>query len=280
MNVFRKQLLILSLATAAPVLWAQVPAAAPMAPVSSPAAPVSAPVAAPVSAAMPAPTAAPVATDAAALQPAALGTPPAPGQVQPLGNLMGVGVDYRIGPNDLLDVDVFGVPDLKRSVRVNSSGMVSLPLIGPVTLVGMTAQQAEADIAARYSEKYLQNPQVSVFIREFTTQRITIEGAVARPGIYPVTGQITLLRALALAGGGAQYADLTQIMLFRTLPGQPQQTLTFDLEKIRSGEEPDPPIRADDVLVVKRNPARAALRDSLFRDIIDSINPFSALRPN
>ena len=256
MKVFMNRLVLLCLAACPHVLWAQ--AAQP--------------------AAAAAPT--PVATDAAALQTATGTATPAPGLVQPLGNLMGVGADYRIGPNDLLDVEVFGVPDLKRSVRVNSSGMVSLPLIGAVTLAGMTAQQAETDIAARYNEKYLQNPQVSVFIKEFTTQRITIEGAVAKPGIYPVTGHITLLRALALAGGGGQYANLNEIMLFRNAPGQPQQTLTFDLEKIRSGEQPDPTIVADDVLVVKRSPARTALRDSLFRDIIDSINPFSALRPN
>ena len=64
-------------------------------------------------------------------------------------------------------------------------------------VAGLTAQDAEKLIAARYEEKYLQNPQVSLFIKEFTTQRITIEGAVAKPGIYPVTGQLTLLRALA-----------------------------------------------------------------------------------
>ena len=133
-------------------------------------------------------------------------------------------------------------------------------------------------IAATYGEKYLQNPQVSVFIKEFTTRRITIEGAVVKPGIYPITGQLTLLRALALAGGGAKYADLSEINLFRMgQSGQPEPTQTFDLDAIREGKEPDPPIVADDVIVVKRSAARTALRDSLFRDIIDSINPFSAL---
>lgn len=201
------------------------------------------------------------------------------GRPAPLGTLASLGADYRIGPNDLLDVEVFDVPDLKRTVRVNSSGQISLALVGNVTVAGASAQQAEELIAEKYAGKYLQNPQVSVFIREFTTQRITIEGAVAKPGIYPVTGQVTLLRALALAGGGAAYADLSEIMVFRVAPEGNKTTQTYDLTKVRAGELPDPPVLADDVIVVKRDPVRAALRDSLFRDVIDSINPFSVLAP-
>lgn len=201
-------------------------------------------------------------------------------QPQPLDTLSGLSADYRVSPNDLIEVEVFGVPELKRTVRVNSTGVVSLPLVGPVSLQGLTGQQAEERIAAAYAEKYLQDPQVSVFIKEFTTRRITIEGAVAKPGIYPVTGQLTLLRALALAGGGGSYANLSEIMLFRQgQDGTAAEPQTFDLNAIREGKEPDPVILADDVIVVKRSAARAALRDSLFRDIIDSINPFSGLAP-
>lgn len=225
------------------------------------------------------PTTAPSALPAAT--PGADGTLPpaadaaATGEPQPLNSLAGVGTDYRIGANDLLEFDVFGVPDMKRTIRVNSTGLVSLPLIGAVPLAGLTAQQAEALLAQRYGEKYLQDPQVSLFIKEFTTQRITIEGAVLKPGIYPVTGQITLLRALALAGGYAQYAELEQIMLYRMGADGKQVSHSFNLEQVRAGEVPDPLVQSDDVIVVKRNPKRTALRDSLFRDIVDTINPFS-----
>ena len=198
-----------------------------------------------------------------------------PSGPQPLDSLTGVGTDYRIGANDLLEFDVFGVPDMKRTVRVNSTGMVSLPLIGAVPLAGLTAQQAEALLAQRYGEKYLQNPNVSIFIKEFTTQRVTIEGAVIKPGIYPVTGQITLLRALALAGGYVQYADQETVMLYRMGPDGKQVTQSFNLEQVRAGEVPDPIVVSDDVIVVKRDARRTGLRDSLFRDIIDTINPFS-----
>lgn len=193
----------------------------------------------------------------------------------PSNVLASVGADYRLAPNDLLEFDIYGVPDMKRDVRINASGLVSLPLIGPIFIAGMTAQDAETMISSKYGEKYLQNPQVSLFIKEFTTQRITIEGAVLKPGIYPVTGQLTLLRALALAGGFVQYADVDEIMLYRIHLDGKRESFKYNLDKVRSGEVVDPDIKSDDVIVVKRDSKRTALRDSLFRDIIDTINPFS-----
>ena len=204
---------------------------------------------------------------------------PGNGRNIPLGTLASLGSDYRLGPNDLVDVEVFGVPDLKRTVRVNSSGHISLAMVGSIPVAGLSAQAAEELIALKYSEKYLQNPQVSLFIREFTSQRITIDGAIARPGVYPVTGEVTLLRAMALGGGGGSYADLSEIMVFRAGSNGEKVSHTYNLDKIRDGTMSDPLILANDVIVVKRDPIRAALRDSLFRDVIDSINPFSALAP-
>jgi len=200
--------------------------------------------------------------------------PAAEGAASPLNALTTVGPDYRIAPNDLIEFNVFGVPDMQRDVRVNASGEVSLPLIGSVPVAGLTAQVAEQQIATRYQEKYLQNPQVSLFIKEFTTQRVAIEGAVTRPGIYPVTGQLTLLRALALSGGFAPYADINQIVVYRGGTSGQREQFTYDLDKVRSGLEADPDIRSDDVIVVQRNARRAALKDSLFRDILDTLNPF------
>ena len=182
--------------------------------------------------------------------------------------------DYRMSSNDLMEFDVFGVPDMKRDVRVNASGDLSLPLIGQVPVAGLTAQAASRLIADRYKEKYLQDPQVSLFIKEFTTQRVAIEGAVLRPGVYPMAGQLTLLRALALSGGFAPYADLNQIVVYRNGAGGAREQFTYDLDKVRAGQEMDPNIRADDVIVVQRNARRTALRDSLFGDILNTLNPF------
>jgi polysaccharide export outer membrane protein len=188
--------------------------------------------------------------------------------------------DYRLAANDLLDVEVLDAENLRRTVRVNAAGAISLPLIGPVSVGGLTSQEAEERIAARYAEKYLQNPQVSIFIKEFTTERITVEGAVARPGIFPLVGQMTLLRALAVAGGFGSIANTSQVMIYRTNDQKVRESLTFDVEKIRAGKADDPAIKGDDLIVVQRDSARAALKDSLFRDVLDSLNPFSVLTPH
>lgn len=200
------------------------------------------------------------------------------GQAQPMNALAGFGADYRIGPNDLLEIDVYGVTELKRTVRVNSTGLVSLPLIGAIKVAGLTAQEAEAAIAARYGEKFLQDPQISVFIKEFTTQRVTIEGAVQRPGIYPLTGQITLLRAMALAGGRGDLANLENVMIYRTGPDGKLDSQTFDLDRVRSGEIPDPLVLPEDVIVVQRKPVRVLLRDSAVSDFINLLNPFNYMK--
>lgn len=225
------------------------------------------------------PAAAGMAPGAATQNNAAAAAATAANAVNPLTSLAGLGTDYTIGPNDLIDIDVYGVPELKRTVRVNSSGLVSLPLVGQVSLGGLTAQEAEKRLEKVYGEKYLANPQISVFIREFTTQRVTVEGAVAKPGVYPFTGQLTLLRTMALVGGGGPMARLDEVMVYRKAPDGRMETLTYNMEKIRDGTEPDPLIYAEDVIVVKRDATRALLRDSLLRDAIDAINPFSALAP-
>jgi polysaccharide biosynthesis/export protein len=192
--------------------------------------------------------------------------------------IVSLGNDYRVGPNDLLDVEVLDVENMKRTVRVNAAGVISLPLIGAVVVAGLTAQQAEAYIAERYAEKYLQNPQISVFIKEYTTERITLDGAVVRPGIYPLTGQITLLRALALAGGFGPIADSSEVRLFRVSEKGERQVAVFDVELIRTGKSDDPDIKGGDLIVVQRDANRKILKDSIFRDLLDSLNPFSVFR--
>ena len=95
---------------------------------------------------------------------------------------------------------------------------------------------------------------MSVFIKEFTSQRITVEGAVQKPGVYPIRGQTTLLQALAIAGGQGSLSDMNEVMLFRTENGE-KKTSKFDVVKIRAGELEDPMLANDDIVVVKRSPA-------------------------
>lgn len=108
--------------------------------------------------------------------------------------------DYIIGPDDLLDIEVFEVTDLKRSVRVSSRGYIGLPLIGQVTAKGRTPVQLEHEIAQKL-EKFIQEPIVSVSVKEYKAQRIGVMGAVKSPLVYSVTGQRYLLEMLSIAGG-------------------------------------------------------------------------------
>ena len=184
--------------------------------------------------------------------------------------------DYRIGPQDLIEIQVFGIDTLKREVRVNSRGAISLPLVGSIIIGGLTGEEAETLIAQKYEKDYLRDPQVSVFIKEYTSQRITLEGAVAKPGIYPIRGQTSLMQAIAIAGGQGQLSDLHEVLVYRREGGE-KKMYTYDLDKIRAGELEDPSLVNEDVVVVKRSPGRVALRDSFFGDLINILNPFNYL---
>ncbi len=218
-------------------------------------------------AATPAPPAVPVPVAAAAPEAVAATAPRSAAPIEALRQ-------YRIGEEDLLEVKVFGVDQLNATVRVDPRGQVTLPLLGPVTVAGLTAQGAEALIAALLRENYLQNPQVSLFIKEYTTQRVTVEGAVNRPGVYPLRGHSTLLTSLALAGGPARMSETTQVLLFRPDGTGKRVATMHNLDLIRTGQIDDPTVLNDDLIVVNRTGSRVLLRDSLFGDMLDVLNPF------
>jgi len=125
---------------------------------------------------------------------------------------------------------------------------------------GRTIPELESDLARKYAAGYLQNPQVTVFVKEFTSQRITLEGAVAKPGIYPLTGRTTLLQAIALGGGvDDRTADLGGIVLMRQVGGK-RQAAVFDLRQVRRGVTEDPQVYGDDIIVVEQSGSKTALR--------------------
>jgi polysaccharide export outer membrane protein len=191
--------------------------------------------------------------------PSAGGGLPAPDTTSASGAYQGA-TDYRIGAQDLLVISVFGVQDLTKEVRVNSNGQISLPLIGAVMAGGRTIPEMEAELARKYSDGYLQKPQVSVFVKEFASQRVTLEGAVANPGIYPITGKTTLLQAIALAGGvDDKTADLGGIVLMRQVDGK-RMAAAYDLRQVRKGLVDDPLIYGDDIIVVEQSASKTALR--------------------
>jgi len=168
--------------------------------------------------------------------------------------------EYRIGPSDLIEISVFQVPDLSKTVRVGARGNLTLPLVGEIQAGGLTALQMETLIANRLRENYLQDPQVSVFIKEYVSQRVTVEGAVNKPGVFPISGRTTLLQAIAMAGGLDKLADPNDIKLFRNRNDGTREAIPCDLELIRKGEAPDPVLATSDVIVVSKSDARSTLK--------------------
>lgn len=200
------------------------------------------------------------------------GSMPPPDVVTAEGEYKAVS-EYRIGANDLIEINVFQVAELGRAVRVNTQGQISLPLIGTLQAGGRTVAELEADIASRLKQNYVQDPQVSIFVKEFTSQRVTVEGAVRKPGIYALTGKTSLLQALAMAEGLDQLANQQGIVIFRTVDQQ-KMAAVFDIAAIRAGRNEDPQIYGDDIVVVDQSGPRTALRR-----FIESIPVFALFRP-
>ncbi|HET9397298.1 MAG TPA: polysaccharide biosynthesis/export family protein [Sphingomicrobium sp.] len=157
---------------------------------------------------------------------------------------------YKIAPMDTLAIRVFGMEDITGDYQVDLRGNVSLPLIGEVTAMNLTPTQLDALLSRKYGEKYLENPDISVGIKESAGRNVTVDGAVNKGGIYPIAGSVTLMQAIALAGGvDNETANPRRVAVFRTINGQ-RQAAAFDLVSIRRGEMPDPPVYSGDIIVV------------------------------
>jgi polysaccharide export outer membrane protein len=128
--------------------------------------------------------------------------------------------DYKVGPEDLLIVEIFGQEPQKgepRERRVNGLGQISLPLVGVVKVAGLSTQQIEARLRELYGSQFLRNPQITVEVKEFHHQRVAVTGAVSKPGYYDIIGPRTLLEVLAMAGGlsnkpGPEAGDVVHVM--------------------------------------------------------------------
>jgi polysaccharide export outer membrane protein len=154
----------------------------------------------------------------------------------------------QIGVHDLLQIEVFNVPDLSTTLQVADTGTINYPLLGEISVAGKTAREVEQDLAAKLGAEYLQNPQVSVFVKESNSRNITISGAVKKPGVYPLTSQTSLLQAIAIAGDLGDAAENTVLILRQA--GRKQSAAKFDVKAIKSGKMADPFLRAGDRIVV------------------------------
>jgi polysaccharide biosynthesis/export protein len=170
---------------------------------------------------------------------------------------------YLIGPFDKVSIDVYGVPELARTVQVDASGKIALPLAGEIQASGNTPTQLAALIADQLRGRYVRNPQVTVNT-DTVNQTMTVDGQVKKPGLYPVSGRMTLIRAVATAEGMTEFAKSDFVVVFRRVNSQDLAAL-YNLQAIRQGVYPDPEIFANDIVFVGESRATR-----IFRDVITS----------
>ena len=178
-------------------------------------------------------------------------------------DLVGQNRPYLIGPFDKLSIDVFGIEALSgKEVQTDASGRISFPLAGVIEAAGRTPAEVETILKDRLRGAFVRDPQVTVNLKETVSQVITVDGQVKEPGLYPVIGRMTLMRAVATAKGTDEFAKLDDVVVFRTVKGQSLAAL-YNLKAVRSGAYPDPEVFANDVVVVGDSKARRIFKDLL-----------------
>ena len=163
-----------------------------------------------------------------------------------------VTADYIIGPEDVLDITVWKNVDLSKTVQVRPDGRISLPLIGDVTAVGRTSAQLTDDIASRL-KAYMENPTVSIVVKEVNSYAIFVLGEVAKPGRYPLKSKTTLLQAITLASGFTVVASRNKIVVFRFgKDGEPLTKIKANYDDIvlRDGTNQNIELKPGDTIVV------------------------------
>jgi len=174
-----------------------------------------------------------------AVHPASVPSPPAAAPSRPAAPPLIA--DYRIGPEDVLEVMVWKNADLSKTVTVRPDGMITLPLIGELRAGGLTAADVRAEIKTRL-ERYKESPEVSVSVTDVRRYNFYLMGEVRTPGRYQVKTSMTLLQALALAGGLTEFADADGIVVVRRDsrdPGSKEQRMTVRYKNlIQRGDVP------------------------------------------
>jgi polysaccharide export outer membrane protein len=168
-------------------------------------------------------------------------TRPAPATTDP---------DYVIGPADVLDISVWKEPDVSRAVPVRPDGKISVPLVDDVQAAGQTPLQL-AELITEKLTKYLKAPQVTIIVTQINSQRVFVVGEVSRVGAIPLLPGMTVLQALASAGGFSPFADLKKIRIVRTRNGKQIEYL-FNYRDVLKGEKPEQNIKMEpgDMIVV------------------------------
>jgi len=158
--------------------------------------------------------------------------------------------DYRIGPEDVLQVSVFNNEALTRTVPVRPDGMISLPLLNDVRAAGLTPMELRANLMKRLVE-FVPSPEIAVIVTEVKSFMISVIGQVMKPGRYDLRSSATVVDALAMAGGFKEFASRSRIVVIRS-EGPAKRRLSFDYDKVGAPSRPQEnfALRPGDIVMV------------------------------
>lgn len=142
--------------------------------------------------------------------------------------------DYTIGPDDVLTIAFWGEKDMSGDVIVRPDGKITLPLLNDVVAAGLSPDQLRERVMM-LAEKFFQNAQATVIVKEINSRRVFITGQVEKPGSYPLTTRTTVMQLIALAGGLKEFAKSSRIVLMRTVNGR-EVLLAFDYDQVVQGK--------------------------------------------
>lgn len=168
---------------------------------------------------------------------------------------------YRIGVLDVLSIRVFQEPELTfEQVAVDASGTINFPFVGQIQASDKTPSQLSDELERALGQEYIRNPQVVVGVVTSASQRVTVDGMVAQPGVYEIAGSSSLIEAIARAQGLTEVAVDDEVIVFREIDGE-RFGAVFNLKHIREGRAPDPQILGGDRIVVGYSAVRGFYRD-------------------
>lgn len=173
--------------------------------------------------------------------------------------------DYRIGPEDVLEISVLEAPELDRSVRVSGDGDITLPPLGVVRVAGLTPRELEIELEAQLRNQYMVDPHVGVQIGDVQSHRVFIMGAVKKPGAFPIPlrEKLTVLQAVSLGEGLQATAAKDRAVIIRTGQEGTRSRIAVNLGDILRGEAADIPLQPRDVVFVPNSMGQSFARGAL-----------------
>lgn len=154
-----------------------------------------------------------------------------------------------LGPGDVIEVRVFNEPELSGLHQISAEGSVRLPLVGTLQLAGLSADEANLAIADAYNVKYLRNAQINVYVKEFNSRKVYVLGQVNKPGPFRYEERMTVIAAIAQAGGTTRLADANRTIITREKSGE-QFRVTALVGDIGKGQAPDVELLPGDIVFV------------------------------